>query len=91
MLKYDTFSSVCLLESVKRKFMRKFPAVQVPYRSSIHNLVNKDKTTGMLTDRKPKFHCQVLSVEKSGDTGVQLEHKNMLTVVIHNENMVLRT
>jgi hypothetical protein len=43
----------------------------------------------MLTHRKPKCHCQVLTKENFDDIGAQLEHKNMLNVVTHTENMVL--
>jgi hypothetical protein len=44
----------------QKEFRRKFPEIQVPHRSSIGNLVNKIRKTGVLIGRKPKCH-QVLT------------------------------
>jgi uncharacterized UPF0160 family protein len=48
----------------KQKFRRKFPGVQDSHRNTIPNLVNKVRTTSMLTKRKQKNQHQILTVEK---------------------------
>jgi transposase len=46
------------------KCQRKFRDERVPSRQTIHNLVNKLKTTGLLTDKKTKHKRRVLTEEK---------------------------
>jgi hypothetical protein len=46
----------------------------VPSRQTIHNLVNKLRTMGLLIDKKQKHKCQVLTEEKFDDIGARLEH-----------------
>jgi transposase len=58
----------------RRKFRRKFRDERVPSRQTIHNLVNKLRTTGLLIDKKQKHKRRVLSEEKLNDIGARLEH-----------------
>jgi hypothetical protein len=46
----------------------------VPRRQTIHSLVNKLRTTGLLIDKKQKHMCRVLTKEKFDDIGARLEH-----------------
>ncbi|PNF19355.1 hypothetical protein B7P43_G06719, partial [Cryptotermes secundus] len=57
-----------------RKFRGKFRDERVPSRQSIHNLMNKLTSTGLLTDRKQKYERRVLTEEKLDDIGARLEH-----------------
>jgi hypothetical protein len=64
----------------RRKFRRKFPRVQIPHRNTIQNLVSNVRTTSMLTEGKPKRHCQVLTEEKFDEIYAWLEwspHKSL--------------
>jgi hypothetical protein len=54
------------------KSQRKFHDERVPSRQTIHNLVNKLRTMGLLTDKKMKRKYQVLT-EKLDDIGTRLE------------------
>jgi hypothetical protein len=54
-----------LLESVREN---------VPRRKTIHSLVNKLRTMGILIDKKQKHKCPVLIEEKLDDTGVRFEY-----------------
>jgi transposase len=49
--------------------MKEFPADK-----TIHNLLNKLRSTGLLTDKKQKHTRRVLTEEKSDDIGARLEH-----------------
>jgi transposase len=57
-----------------RKFRRKFRGERVPSRQTIHNLVNKLRSTGLLIDKKQKHKRRVLTEEKLDDMGARLEH-----------------
>jgi hypothetical protein len=57
----------------RRKFLRKFHDGRVPSRQSIHNLVNKLRTTGLLIDKKTKHKRRVIT-EELDDTGARLKH-----------------
>jgi hypothetical protein len=57
----------------RQKFWRKFHDERVPSRRTVHNLVNKLRTTGLLIDKKQKHKRQVLTVEKLHDIRVRLE------------------
>jgi hypothetical protein len=53
----------------QQKFWRKFHDQRVPSRQTIHNLVNKLRSTRLLIDKEQKHKCWVLD-----DIGVRLEH-----------------
>jgi hypothetical protein len=73
---YDTYVKYVLLESVGGKCWRKFRDERVASRQTIHNLVNKLRTTGLLIDKKQKHKRWVL-IEKLGDMGARLEHSRI--------------
>jgi transposase len=56
----------------RQKFRRKFRGERVPSRQTIHNLVNKLRTTGFLIDKKTKHKGRVLTEEKLDETGARL-------------------
>jgi transposase len=60
----------------RRKFRHtsKFHDERVSSRQTIHNLLNKLRTTGLLIDKKEKHKCQVLTEEKLDDIGARLKH-----------------
>jgi hypothetical protein len=58
----------------RRKFRRKFHDESVPSRQTIHNLMNKLKTTGLIIDKKQKNKRRVITEEKLNDIGARLEH-----------------
>jgi hypothetical protein len=45
-----------------------------PSRQTIHNLINKLRTTGLLIDSKQKHKRRVLTEEKLDDRGARREH-----------------
>jgi hypothetical protein len=51
-----------------------FPEVQVSHRNSIQNLVNKVRTTGILTDWKLIINILVLTEENLDDIRAWLEN-----------------
>jgi transposase len=71
---YDTCVKYGSVGKCHRKFQRKFHDERVPSTQIIHNLVNKLRTTGLLTDKKQKHERQVLTEEKLDDIGNKLEH-----------------
>jgi transposase len=52
----------------------KFRDERVPSRQTIHNLVNKLRTTELLIDKKTKHKHRVLTEEELDDTGARLQH-----------------
>jgi hypothetical protein len=58
----------------RRKFLRKFLDERVPSRQTIHNLVNKLKTTGHLIDKTLKHKLRMLTEVKLDNIGARLEH-----------------
>jgi transposase len=58
----------------QRKFQSKFRDERVPSRQTIHNLVNKLRTTGLLRDKIQKHNRRVFTEEKLVDIGARLEH-----------------
>jgi hypothetical protein len=70
---HDTYVKYGSAEKCRRKFRRKFRDERVPSRQTIHNLVNKLRTTGFLIDKKTKHKRRVLT-EKLDDMGARLEH-----------------
>jgi transposase len=71
---YDTYVKYGSAGKCRRKFRRTFRNERVPSKQSIHNFVNKHKTTGLLIDKKTKHKRRVLAEEKLDDIGVRLEH-----------------
>jgi hypothetical protein len=64
---HDTYVKYGSARKCQWKFWRKFHDVQVPSRQTIHNLVNKLRTTGLLRNKKQKHKCWVLIGEKLDD------------------------
>jgi hypothetical protein len=56
----------------RRKFRRKFRDERVPSRQTIHNLVNKLGTAGLLIDKKQKRKPRMLTEEKLDDVEARL-------------------
>jgi hypothetical protein len=56
-----------------RKFRRKLRDERVPSKQTIHSLVNKLRTTGLLIDKKQK-HKRLVLTEKLDDIGARIEH-----------------
>jgi hypothetical protein len=71
---YDTYVKYGFTEKRWWKFRCKFRDERVPSRQTIHSLVTKLRTTGLLIDKKQKHKCQVLTEEKLDDTVARLEH-----------------
>jgi hypothetical protein len=61
-----------------RKFQQKFPGVDITARSTIHYLVNKFKTTGLVLDKKIKIIRHVLTEETLDDIGTRLEPRSLV-------------
>jgi hypothetical protein len=66
---YDTYVKYRSGEKSRRKFHDE----RVPSRQTIHNLVNKLTTMGLLIDKKMKHKHQVLTEEKLDDIRARLE------------------
>jgi hypothetical protein len=71
---YETYVKFGSVGKCRRKFLLKFLDESVPSRQTIQNLVNKLRTTGLLTDKKTKHKRRMLNEEKLDDTGARLEH-----------------
>jgi hypothetical protein len=71
---YDTCVKYGSARKCRRKFQHKFCDERVPSRQTVHNLVNKLRTTGLLIDKKQKYKCRVHTKEKLDDVGARLEH-----------------
>jgi transposase len=71
---YVTYVKYGSARKCRRKFRRKFCGERVPSRQTIHNLVNKLRTTGLLIENKQKHKRRVLTEEKLDDIGARLEH-----------------
>jgi transposase len=71
---YDAYVKCGSARKCRRKFRRKFRGETVPSRQTIHNLVNKLRSTGLLIDKKQKHKRRVLTEEKLDDMGARLEH-----------------
>jgi hypothetical protein len=73
-----------------RRFKRKFSMVWVPNRNTVHNLVSKVRTIGILIDMEPKHQHWILTEEKLDEFGAQLEHlpcKSLKTPCTRNESI----
>jgi hypothetical protein len=64
---YETYGST-------RKCRHKFHDERVPSRQTIHNLVNKLRTMGLLTDKKQKHKRRILTKETLDDIEARLEY-----------------
>jgi hypothetical protein len=71
---YDIYVKFGSSGKCRRKFRRKFRDESVPNRQTLHGLLNKLKTTGLLIDKKPKHKRRVLIEEKLDYIGARLEH-----------------
>jgi hypothetical protein len=58
----------------QQKFRRKFPDERVPRRQTIHNLVDKLRTTELVIGKKQKHKRQVLTEERLDAIGARLEY-----------------
>jgi hypothetical protein len=56
------------------KYGKKFCDERVPRRKTIHNFLNKLRTTRLLIDKKTKYERRVFTEEKLDDKGARLEH-----------------
>jgi transposase len=57
-----------------RKCRRKFRDERLPSTQTIHNLVNKLRTAGLLIGKEQKHKRRVLTEEKLDDIGARLQH-----------------
>jgi hypothetical protein len=69
---YDTYVKYESAGKGRRKFRRKFRGERVPSGQTIHNLVNKLRTTGFLIDKKTKHKLRVLTEEKLDEREARL-------------------
>jgi biotin operon repressor len=71
---YDTYVKYRSARKGRWKFLPKFHDERVPSRQTIHNLVTKLRSAGLLIDKKQKHKCWVLPEEKLDDTEARFEH-----------------
>jgi hypothetical protein len=71
---YVTHVKYVSARKCRRKFRHKFCDERVPSRQTIHNLVNKLRTAGLLIDKKQKHKRRVVTVEKLDHIWARLEH-----------------
>jgi transposase len=71
---YDSYVKYRSARKCQRKFRRKFRDERVPSRQTIHNLVNKLRSTGLWRDKEQKHKRRVRTEEKLDDIGARLEH-----------------
>jgi hypothetical protein len=70
---YDTYVKYGSAGKCRQKFWHKFHDERVLSRQTIHNLVKKLRTMGLLIDKKQKYKRWGLT-EKLDDIGATLEH-----------------
>jgi transposase len=70
---YDIYMKYGSARKSRRKFRRKVRDEIIPSRQTVHNLVNKLTTTGLLMRKKRKHMHQMLNEEKLDDIGARLE------------------
>jgi transposase len=75
-LLYDTYMKYGSVRKCRQKFRCKFRDGRVRSKQTIHKLVNKPRSTGLLIDKKQKYKHQVLTEEKLDDIEARLEHTN---------------
>jgi hypothetical protein len=71
---YDTYVKYRSAKKCRLKFHHKFFYERVPSRQTIHNLVKKFRSTGLLTDKEQKCKHRVLSEETFSDIWARIEH-----------------
>jgi hypothetical protein len=71
---YDTYVKYESDRKHWRKFWYKFHDENIPSRQTIHNLVNKLRSMGLLIDKKQKHKHWVLTEEKLDDIRTRLVH-----------------
>jgi transposase len=71
---YDIHVKYGSARKCRRKFVHKFCDERVPSRKTIHNLVNKLRTTGLLIVKKQNHKRRLLTEEKLDDIGARFEH-----------------
>jgi transposase len=71
---YDTYVKYGSVRKCQRKFRLKFLNERVTSIQTIHNLVNKLRSTRLLIDKKQKHKRRVLTEGKLEDIGARLEH-----------------
>jgi hypothetical protein len=64
---------ICVKYGSARKCHHRFYDERVSSRQTIHSLVNKLRSTGLLIDKKKKHKHQML-IKKLNDIGARLEH-----------------
>jgi hypothetical protein len=73
-LLYYTYVKYGSAKKCRRKFRLKFRDERVSSRQTIHDSVNKLRSTGMLISNKQKRKRRVLTEKKLDDTGARLVH-----------------
>jgi hypothetical protein len=71
---YDSYVKYGSAGKCRWKFQCKFRNERVPSRQTIHNLVNKLRTTWLSIDKKQKHKHWVFTEEQLDDIGARLEH-----------------
>jgi transposase len=71
---YDAYVKYGSARKCWRKLGRKFRDEGVSSRQTIHGLVNKLRSTGLLIDKKQKHKRRVLAEEKLDDIRARLEY-----------------
>jgi hypothetical protein len=71
---YDPYVKHGSAGKCRRKFRRKFRDERVSSRQTIHTLVNKLRSTGLLVDKKQKHKRRVRTEEKLDDIEARTEH-----------------
>jgi hypothetical protein len=71
---HDTYVKYGSVGKCRQKFQCRFRDERVPSRKTIHNLVNKLRTMGLLMDKEKTHKCRVLTEAKLDDMGARLKH-----------------
>jgi hypothetical protein len=71
---YDTYVKYGSARKCRQKFWHKFCDERVPSIQTVHNLMNKLRSMGVLIDKKQKHKRRLLTEEKFDDTWARLEH-----------------
>jgi hypothetical protein len=84
---YDTHVKYVSARKRWRKCRRKFRGERVPSRQTIHNLVNRLRTTGLLIDKKQKRKCRIFS-EKLDAMGARFERTRRKSLKLECQSLV---
>jgi hypothetical protein len=71
---YDGYVKSDSAHVCQREFQQKFSGVDIPARSTIHCLVNKFKTMGLVLDKKIDRKCHILTEDRLANIDARLEH-----------------